>query len=456
MHGAVAVQFVQADAEAAGPLGAGPLVGAVGQPGEHVQPGLGAADPDPGQVGAERLDQDVPLGPVVPAHRAQVALERGLLDERRHRDLVQGRRGHAGDQQHVLDVVDQVRGRDEPGQPQRRGQRLAGRADERHQVRRQSLQRRDGIAAEAVLDVVVVLDDQRPALAGPGDQGAAALGRHHHPGRVVVRRRDHHRVHVGRGELGNHQPVRVDPDRDGLEPGVFGGVPLPAPAGVLDRHAAPAVFPDHVPEHGQRLGGRAADDHVIGFRHHAPDPAQVAGHGVPELGGAAVAGVAEPPVRQLAQGTDQRRLPPGAREGVVVGLTGPQVVAEVVRRAGLPRGRRPGRGGQRGDPGARTAPRRQVTLDGQLGVAVDDHAAGHVQLLGQVPGRRQHGAGRQPARPDRHPQRVFQLAAERHARPEFDLQFHAQKLPGSGRGDTIGLIYMRAIGPTGETTGRLG
>ena len=353
-------------------------------------------------------------------------------------------------------VVDQVRGRDDPGQPQRGGQRLAGRADERDHIRRQPLQRRHRITAEPVLHVVVVLDDQRPALAGPGDQGAAALGRHHHPGRVVVGRRDHHRVHVGRGQLGDDQAVPVDADGDGLEAGVLGGVPLPAPAGVLDRDPAPAVLPHRVPEHDQRLGGRAADDHVVGLHHHAPHPGQVAGHGVPQLEGAAVAGVAQPPVRQLAQGADQRGLPPGPGEGVVVGLPGPQVVPEVMPGIGLARARRPCRGGQRGDPGARAAPGRQVAFRGQLGVAVDDHAAGDVQLLGQVTGGRQHRPGRQPAGPDRHPERVLQLAAQRDARPEFDLQFHAQKLPGPGQADTIGPSYTPAIGLIGETTCRLG
>ena len=78
-------------------------------------------------------------------------------------------------------------------------------------------------------------------------------------------------------------------------------------------------------------------------------------------------------------------------------LAGPQVVAEVTGRVRRPRcGRAAGRG-QRGDPGARAAPGRQVALGGQLGVAVDDHAAGDVELLGQVASGRQHRARRKPA-----------------------------------------------------------
>jgi len=139
----------------------------------------------------------------------------------------------------------------------------------------------------------------------------------------VVGRRHHHGVDIGRGELGHHHAVGVHPDRNGLKPGRFGGVSLPAPAGVLDRHAAAAAFAEHVPEHGQRLGGRAADDHMLGVNDHAADASQVSGEGVPELGDTAVVGVRQPAVRQLAQGTQQSRLPRGAREGVEVGLAGP-------------------------------------------------------------------------------------------------------------------------------------
>jgi hypothetical protein len=174
----VPVQLVQADATSPGPHRRGVLVGAVGQPREHVQPGRRPAHPDLGELFTERRHQHVALQAVPAPHGPQVTLERGVLDERGHRDLVQGRRGHAGHEQHVLDVVDQVRGRHDPGQAQRRGQRLARRPHERHQVRRQALQRGHRIAPEPVLDVVVVLHDQRPALARPRDQGAAAFGGH--------------------------------------------------------------------------------------------------------------------------------------------------------------------------------------------------------------------------------------------------------------------------------------
>ena len=50
---------------------------------------------------------------------------------------------------------------DEPAQPQRRRQRLAGRAGVDHVLRREALQRTDGGAVVAVLGVVVVLDRDR-------------------------------------------------------------------------------------------------------------------------------------------------------------------------------------------------------------------------------------------------------------------------------------------------------
>src|SRR5689334_22357423 len=72
VRGAVAVQLVQADAGAPGPPRRLVLVRVLGEPGEQVQAGLGAADADLGQVLAELADQQVPLGAVAPAHGAQV------------------------------------------------------------------------------------------------------------------------------------------------------------------------------------------------------------------------------------------------------------------------------------------------------------------------------------------------------------------------------------------------
>ncbi|HEX9527320.1 MAG TPA: hypothetical protein VF951_07470, partial [Streptosporangiaceae bacterium] len=153
----MAVQLVHADAGAPGPHRRRALVDPVGQPGEQVQPRGGAADAHLGEVPAQRADQEVALRAVAPAHRAQMAFERGVLDERGQRDLVDGRRRHAGDQELVFHVVDQVRGGNDPGEPQRGRQRLARRPDERDQIRCQALEGGHRLPAEAVFDVVVVL-----------------------------------------------------------------------------------------------------------------------------------------------------------------------------------------------------------------------------------------------------------------------------------------------------------
>jgi hypothetical protein len=136
----VPVQLVQADAPGTRAHRGRVLVGAVWEPGDQVQARGGAAHADAWHVRGQRADQDLALGAIAPPHRAQMPLERRVLDERGHRDLVERRRRHAGNQQGVLDVVDQVRRRHHPGQAQRRRQRLAGRPDEGNEVRREALQ----------------------------------------------------------------------------------------------------------------------------------------------------------------------------------------------------------------------------------------------------------------------------------------------------------------------------
>ena len=281
---------------------------------------------------------------------------------------------YAGDQQHILHVVDQVRGRDHPREPQCGCQRLARRRDERDQVRCEALEGGHRLPAEAVLDVVVVLDDQRPALARPRDQGGTALRRHDDSGRVLVRRRHYHRIDVGGSEIGDDQAVGVHPHGDRLQPGVLDRVPLPAPARIFDRDAAASLLPKHLPEYCQRLGRGTADHDLVGLHDHSAHARQISGDRIPEFGDAAVVRVAQPPVRQLTHRAHQRRLPAGAREGVEIGLSGPQVVPEALWRAYLPPHRRRSGGRHQGDAGTRSAFRCQVTLSGQLRVTIDDHA----------------------------------------------------------------------------------
>jgi hypothetical protein len=125
------------------------------------------------------------------------------------------------------------------------------------------------------------------------------------------------------------------------------GEPLPAPARIVDRHAARAALP----QHGQGLRRRAADHDVLGLHDHAAHARQVLGDGVPELGNAAMIGVGQPGVGQLTQRPQQHRLLAGARERVEIGYPRPQVVAEVLGQADLPSARRVRGCRQQGDPG---------------------------------------------------------------------------------------------------------
>ena len=129
--------------------------------------------------------------------------------------------------------------------------------------------------AEAVLDVVVVLDDQRLALARPGDQRGAALCRHDHPGRVVMRRVIT-TASTSAAAILMTRPPESTLTGTASRPEMPTGQLLPAPARILDRDATRAAVTQNVPEHGQRLGRRAADHYVLGLHGYPAHPGQVA------------------------------------------------------------------------------------------------------------------------------------------------------------------------------------
>ena len=81
-------------------------------------------------------------------------------------------------------------------EPQRRRERLARRAGVDDVLGIEPLQRADGRAVVAVLGVVVVLDRDRVVRAQPRQQRDAPLGCEHDAGRVLMRGRDDHGVHV--------------------------------------------------------------------------------------------------------------------------------------------------------------------------------------------------------------------------------------------------------------------
>ena len=98
-----------------------------------------------------------------------------------------GRRGRAAASPRPTAVA-QPRRADQPAHPQRRRQRLAGRAHAHHPVGRQALDRAHRLPVVAELGVVVVLDDETVHSVRPLDQRVSSLGRQHHPGRRLVGR----------------------------------------------------------------------------------------------------------------------------------------------------------------------------------------------------------------------------------------------------------------------------
>ena len=186
---------------------------------------------------------------------------------------------------------------------------------------------------------------------------------------------------------------------------------------ILQPDALDAVRREGAEHEGQSLAEAAHDDRVSGVGATGTHPPVVAGeHGaqvVVALGGA----VTEVGCRQRVQGVAQRPEPVAGGKGTQVG----DAVAEVDARDRV-RGRLVGRsGGDRvggaaesvGDPGARPDGRDDVPLGEQLFVRRDHQAPGDAQLVRELPCRGQPLAGAQPTGPDRGPQRLLDLLAQR-------------------------------------------
>ena len=105
--------------------------------------------------------------------------------------------------------------------------------------------RASGAPVVAELGVVVVLHDEPPAGARPGEQRVAALRPHHRAGRELVARRDDDGVGARRGERVDAQPVRVERDGTGSSPARAAGVPVVGERRVLERDAARAALGQH-------------------------------------------------------------------------------------------------------------------------------------------------------------------------------------------------------------------
>ena len=124
----------------------------------HVEPGGDAVHDSVGEGLGEGVDERSSTGVVSGSHAAQVPVEFTVGEEVSEGELVDASRSVVGEQLLVADRFEQYGWHDEPAEPQRRGERLAGRAGVDDSVRLETLQRADGGAVVAVVGVVVVLD----------------------------------------------------------------------------------------------------------------------------------------------------------------------------------------------------------------------------------------------------------------------------------------------------------
>jgi len=330
--------------------------------------------------------------------------------------------------------------RHHPADAQGRRERLGDRPEQHHPRPVGALHGPDRPAVVAELGVVVVLQDQAVDPAGPGEQGGAALGREHHPGRELVGGAHHDRAHRRVGvEVADPQPVAVDARRHDPQPGPGGGLPEPVPAGVLDRDGGDAGRPQGLADAAGPVGDAPAHRHLRRVDLGAAHPGQVPGQDLPEPGVAGRVGVAQLGIGQGAGDRAQRREPASEREGAQVGQARGQVDPGRQGRRGLGRrvgGGRPAEGSHAG-PGA--DPGLDIALGGQLGVGLGDDPARAAEVRGQLAAGRQGAAGGQPAAPDRLPDGPRQPGVQRPVPPLAQLQ---ERVPRE-----IGLGFRHRIGP---------
>ena len=125
------------------------------------------------------------------AHAAEVGGKEALSDEVGERRLQEERRILAGDADRRLEALDELRRHDDVGDAERREHRLRHRADiDDAAAVIEALHGGDRMAAEAVLAVVVVLDDPGVVLLGELEQAEADVHRHDEAERPLAGRGD--------------------------------------------------------------------------------------------------------------------------------------------------------------------------------------------------------------------------------------------------------------------------
>ena len=294
--------------------------------------------------------------------------------------------------------------RGHPAEAQPRRQRLAHRAGQDDPPRIDALQAADGVPVVAELGVIVVFDHQPVDVAGPADQGGAAVRRQHDTRRVLVGGGDQHGPGLGPGEGRDIDAVGVHGDGHEVDSGTSQQRQLTNAGRVLDgEHAVPVLGeqPDHDREAVRDTVGH---DDLVRRGVGRPYPAEITGQLGAQGDHTGRVGIGEVAVRQRPQHMPGRGEPPVARERREVGHPGPQVVRQVGT------GPRPGqaglrrwavRRGQRRHPGALATVRDQEARGDELLVRGDDDATGNDELLREIATGRQSGAGGQPPGSDR-------------------------------------------------------
>jgi hypothetical protein len=121
-----------------------------------------------GELARDRGDQGVAPAAVQPPGPAQVAVDVAALEQVGQGELLEHRAAAVGGDALPRHRAGEPLGQDEPPEPQPVGQRLARRPGVGDAVGIDALQRAHRLAVEAVLGVVVVLDDQAVDRLGPG------------------------------------------------------------------------------------------------------------------------------------------------------------------------------------------------------------------------------------------------------------------------------------------------
>ena len=302
------------------------------------------------------------------------------------RELLEHRRAFVVVGLLAQDRVGERRRDDEPARPQRRGERLADRAEVDDAVRRQALQRADGCAVVAILGVVVVLEDQ-PV---PFEQPCAARRAEHDPGRELVRGRD-------RARRARRCAASAATSRPSSSTGTATGS---SPAGgelrldrlrcrVLQRDPRDAPLQQRAGDERESLRD-AGRDHGRGrVGDHAAHPPEIGRELRPQLHRPLRVRVAEPIVGAVSIACAAAFAHVWRGNSAASGVPGRR--SNRGGRAGSARGpdRLGGRGALLAHARRRPAPRHEVALGGELRVRVAHHAAGHGQLVRQHPGGRQ-------------------------------------------------------------------